>query len=234
MPATCDVEARNDPFYVQGCTVDGIDVVGSAAVSAPAIEAAADRVAHMLAFRPDVAQAVAEAGIRVVVIAATERITDLPEFTTLYRIYPGTDWHRDGRSFPGTDLIPVAAGAEENLLCLDGDRYAGEDMFVRDFARAIRHFGLATADEELDRQIERTYARAIAAGRWSHTIARVNSDQYWAEGTQSFYDANQEADPPDGIHNHVDTREELRAYDPGLERLLEAAYGVDAWRPNCP
>ena len=232
-PNDCVVEPRGgDDFYAQGCTVLGVRIKAAGSVDPAALVAAADRVYHLLVGRPDLAAAVA-GSIELAIVGADQVITDLPEFADLYTVYPGTDWRRLGRSFPGTDLIPTAAAAEENLLCLEEDRFAGEDMLVRDFSRTIRRFGLAVADEETDADIERAYGRAIASGLWRNTVAEVNSDQYWAEGTESFFDANNEADPPDETHNHVDTRLELRSYDPGLYRLLARVYGEGPWRPSC-
>ena len=49
---------------------------------------------------------------------------------------------------------------------------------------------------------------------------------------QSWYDANQT--PQTGIHNEIDTREELRTYDPALFAIAESVYGDSDWRPSCP
>ena len=43
-----------------------------------------------------------------------------------------------------------------------------------------------------------------------------------AEGVQSWFNNNR---PPDHDHNHVDTRKELKAYDPGLAALCEEVFG---------
>jgi hypothetical protein len=47
---------------------------------------------------------------------------------------------------------------------------------------------------------------------------------------QSYFDANREADPPNGIHNHVSTREKLKAYDPMAYRLARRIFGENAFR----
>ncbi len=234
---TCTVEdvGSDDDFYRKTCEQNDIPIATAASVDDDALEAAATRMAGLLAARPDLAESVAALIDGVVIIGRDERITDLPEFEDLYEIHPGTDWHRLGRSFPGTEEIPTAAGAEENLLCLESDRFAGEDMFVRDFGWTIRRFGIAVVDHDLDRAIEDAYGRAIAADLWRNTVAEVNSDMYWAEGVQSFFDANnEEEDNKDQIHNHVDTRSELRTYDPFLYELLVRAFGETDWRPDCP
>jgi len=233
----CTVESTgiDDDFYRKACEQADITVVAAESVDDMALEAAATRMSGLLTARPDLAASVAASINGVAVIGQDQRITDLPEFEEIYMIHPGTDWHRLGRSFPDTDEIPVATGAEENLLCLESDRFEGEDMFVRDFGWTIRRFGISLVDHDLDQAIEHAYGRAIAADLWRNTVAEVNSDMYWAEGVQSFFDANnEETDEKDQIHNHVDTRGELRVYDPFLYELLVRAFGDTEWRPSCP
>ena len=198
----------DEDFYRTTCEQTGIAIAAAGSIAPGALEAAADRMAALLATRPEFGVAVAASIEQVSVIGRDQRITTLPEFEELYSIHPGTDWNRLGRSFPGTEEIPVAAGAEENLLCLESDRYEGEDMFIREFGWTIRRFGIATVDPGLDRSIEDAYIRAIAADLWRNTVAEVNSDQYWAEGVQSFFDVNnEEKDEKDQIHNQIDTRD---------------------------
>ena len=224
----------DEDFYRKTCEQTGIAIVAGDPVVAGALEAAADRMAAMLAARPDIAAAVASSVEHVAIIGRDQRITTLPDFEELYSTHPGTDWNRLGRSFPGTEEIPTPAGAEENLLCLESDRYEGEDMFVRDFGWSMRRFGIAAVDPALDRDIEDAYIRAIAADLWRNTVAEVNSDMYWAEGVQSFFDANnEETDEKDQVHNQIDTREEIRAYDPFLSSLLVEVFGESEWRPEC-
>jgi hypothetical protein len=234
--ADCTVDGIGsaDDFYRKTCEQNDIAIAAAASVDDMALHAAAARMAGLLAARPDLAESVANSIDGVAIIGRDQRLTDLPEFEDIYKIHPGTDWHRLGRSFPGTEEIPVAAGAEENLLCLETDRFEGEDMFVRELGWTIRRFGIALVDHDLDRAIEAAYGRAIAADLWRNTVAEVNSDMYWAEGVQSFFDANnEEIDEKDQIHNHVDTRDELRTYDPFLYELLVKVFGETDWRPEC-
>jgi len=224
----------DEDFYRMTCEQTGITIAAAESIAPGALEAAADRMGALLSARPEFGIAVAASIEQVSIIGRDQRITALPEFEDLYSIHPGTDWNRLGRSFPGTEEIPVAAGAEENLLCLESDRYEGEDMFVREFGWTIRRFGITTVDPDLNRSIEDAYNRAIAADLWRNTVAEVNSDQYWAEGVQSFFDVNnEEKDEKDQIHNQIDTRDELRSYDPFLHELLVEVFGETEWRPEC-
>jgi hypothetical protein len=223
--------------YTQGCTVLGTEILAGEAVESGALDQMSDRIYNMLVLRPDLQSAINAAGIDGRVIDANQRITDLPEYVDLYNFYPGTDWDRRGRSYPGIDLIPFIAGAEENLLCFEKDFYAGEDAFIRDFALTIRRFGMTAADPQTDARIEQAYGTAIAKGLWINTLTEIDSDNYWQEGVQSFFDVNLEEPedrPPNSSHNHVDTRDELRAYDTTLWEIAVSVFGNTDWRPSCP
>ncbi len=54
-----------------------------------------------------------------------------------------------------------------------------------------------------------------------------NISEYWAEGVQSWFDTNRQND---SSHNHVDTRAELKSYDPALAKLVEEVFGDGPWR----
>jgi len=224
-----------DGFFAQGCEVLGIPVVASADVGSEAIAVAAERLYEPLVRAPHLVGALQGAGIAIAVIGDDEVITDLPPFVDLYDLYPGIDWRRTGRSFSATDEVRWVAGAEENLLCAtEGDRYQGEDMFLRELARTVRDFALRQVAQDIDASIEQSYNRAvILEGRWDDTLAENNSDTYWMEAVQSYFDANAEADPPDAAHNFVDTREELQEHDPLAYELVAAVFGDIEWRGPC-
>jgi hypothetical protein len=223
--------------YAQGCTVLGLHLLAAEDVDLDAVSEMADRVYNMLVLRPEYAASIAEYPIGLRIIGADQRIMDLPEFEDIYFHHPGTDWRYLGRAFPGTEIIPFAAGAEENLLCSTEDRYEGEDNFMRDFAITMRRYAMNIIDEPTSAAIEQAYAVAIAEGKWKNTLAEINAEQYWAEGVQSFFDANLEDNAeerePISSHNHVNTREELRTYDRALYEIALSVFGDTEWRPSC-
>ena len=57
--------------------------------------------------------------------------------------------------------------------------------------------------------------------------------EYWAEGVQSWFDANLQAVPTNGVHNAVNTQDELKSYDAGLASLIEQVFGA-GWSYSCP
>ena len=67
----------------------------------------------------------------------------------------------------------------------------------------------------------------IVFGGEKECYAGKNRSEYWAEGVQNWYDTNRTMDHD---HNHIHTREQLKAYDPGLARLCNDVLGDSPWR----
>jgi hypothetical protein len=61
---------------------------------------------------------------------------------------------------------------------------------------------------------------AKAQGLYRNTYAESQVQEYWAEVVQNWYNTNLEANPPNGVHNHIDKRDEMLAYDPELYKLV--------------
>src|SRR5262249_11319661 len=59
----------------------------------------------------------------------------------------------------------------------------------------------------------RCMGHARAAGLWANTYSMANAEEHWAEGIQSYFDANKMVDPPNGIKA---TARRLRCPDLGL------------------
>ena len=86
-------------------------------------------------------------------------------------------------------------------------------------------------DPTFDSRLEAAYDAAMEAGLWKGKYAGVNHHEYFAEGVQSWFDDNRENDHD---HNHVDTREELLEYDPGLARICREVFGDTELRYSKP
>jgi len=94
--------------------------------------------------------------------------------------------------------------------------------------------GLVHTDASFAARLKEAYRQAMAARLWVNTYAASNEKEYWAEGVQSYFDTNLQSDPPNGIHNHVNTRAELLAYDRRLHDLVQSIF-TDTPRPRvCP
>jgi hypothetical protein len=226
-------DLKLDAFYRKYLDADGIPVVSSAKVPDAALSEARDLARRLLARRPDALKALVRNRVRIAVMARDEVTTDIPEHSDLNRAFPATDWNRRARGLGATRARPASSVGEENLLGYPGDRYRGESIFIHEFSHTILTLGLQEADPTFRRRLARAHGAALDRGLWSRTYAATNPDEYWAEGAQSWFDANREAEPPDGIHNAVNTREELRAYDPALHALLAEVFPAD-WRWRQP
>ena len=207
------------PFYQKYLSANGYPIVSSAKVNDYALREAAYLVNMMLAKRPDVRDAMIQSGSRMIVIGYQEFTTDIPEYQHLT---PKDYWDARARGLGGSKTEAVCSCAEENVLAFEGDPYSTENILIHEFAHNIHLRGMINVDPSFDERLEATYHKAIASGLWASKYASVNHAEYFAEGVQSWFDNNRQ---PDHDHNHVDTRAELKAYDPGLAAMCEEVFG---------
>lgn len=213
-----------DPFYQKYTSTRGLVILGSGKVSDEALLEVNDMIERLLSERWDLLGALVEEGVRIVVLHPSEKITDIPE----WRHRESREvWDPQGRAAAGH----LTVVAEENLLSLSGDSHAGESLFLHVFAHTLQEFALRRSDREFDRRLARLYRQAMDKGLWEGTHAARNPAEYWAEGVQSYFDANRESGPG---HNGVNTREELERYDPDLARLVAEVFKRPAWRYRFP
>jgi hypothetical protein len=217
-------------FYTQRVSAKGLPIVASDKVNPYALKEARYLVNLMLAERPDVRQAMIQSGSRLCIMAHDEYTTDLPEFARLgenpISRFPDVSgenyWDARARGLGGSKRDPFCSCGEENLLAYPGDPYSEENILIHELAHNIHLRGLINVDPTFDARLKATYEAAMEAGLWEGKYASVNSREYFAEGVQSWFDDNRENDHD---HNHVDTREELIEYDPGLARLCREVFG---------
>lgn len=208
-----------DPFYEKYISAGGYPIVSSGKVNDYALKESAYLVNLMLAERPDVKKAMIEGGSRMVVMAYDEFTTDVPEQRGMT---PKDFWDARARGLGGSREDPLCSVAEENMLGYPGDPYEKENILIHEFAHNIHLRGMVVVDETFDDRLKATYEKAMAAGLWEEKYASVNHAEYFAEGVQSWFDDNRVNDHD---HNHVDTRVELKEYDPGLAAMCEEVFG---------
>lgn len=230
-----------DPFYTQYLDAAGIPIVSSPKVPAEALLKAQEIVVAMLGHRPDLARALVARGQRVAVMAPDEGTVDLPEQrdwkkpalgdprltlceTKHYderigRLSDADYWNGRARGMGGL----LTSGATENLLGWKSSRYYGENIFVHEFSHNILN-AIEIADPRLYARVDAAYASALKRGLWKGEYTAVSIDEYWAEGTQFWFNSNRVATFGGQV---VLSDQDLRRYDPALYRLLGAAYGTE-------
>jgi len=214
-----------DPFYKKYIDAKGIPVISSGKVPDEALLSVMNMANTMLDKNPDVRQKMISYHARIGIMGKEEVTTDIPEHAFLAND-PNTDWNKRARGLGGTIAVPITTCAEENVLCYQVDPYRNEDIFVHEFAHAVHLMGIRYVDTAFDTKLQGAFDLAKAAGKWARTYAGTNTEEYWAEAVQCWFNCAAEADPPNGVYNYVNTRAELKNYDPELYDL------VKTWLPG--
>ena len=222
-------------FYKKYADANGIPVISSAKVPDAAVFAARQIVIQMLDDLK-VSGAVKYLNkykVRISVMAKDEVTTNIPEYSDLNKVFPETNWDTRGRGFGATIERPATSCAEENLLCYPNDTYKGECILVHEFGHTIHEMALRFIDPDFDKQLIAIYVGAKKKGLWNNTYAISSYTEYWAEGVQSFFNTNLQAIPTNGIHNEINTREELKNYDTDLFNFISKYFMVDTRQIGC-
>jgi hypothetical protein len=203
-------------FYKKYVDVRGLAVLASGEVADEALQRTYDIVSHMLAGRPDVLEAMAKHGTRLIIIGKDQVYTDMPE----YRNHPNPEYQNE--RVRGTGGLGVTSFGEENLLNLAGDRYDDESIGVHEFCHTI-DAALRTIDTGWRQRLSETYRKAMDKGLWKHAYAASNPGEYWAEICQSYFDCNR---INNWNHNAIATREQLKHYDPEGYELVKTTFNL--------
>lgn len=242
--------AGTDEFYTKYCSAGRMAILSSSEVPDLALQQAWYIVMNMSAQKPHILDVLAEQNVTIGIIGKYQVVTDMPEYSDL----PPSEWNY-ARGLGATEYRPLSSGAEENLLCFEQDVYRGENIFVHEFAHTFIEMGIAKTDPKFISRVEEAYQQAVANGLWVDTYAHKDWKEYWAEGAQSYFNSNLEGFPStpateippgtptpiataypngNGIHNFVNTRDELKQYDPALYNLLAEVFPAFDWSPQCP
>ena len=224
----------NLTFYKKYVNVSGLAVVGSGVVTDEALLVAAKIVKIMSSRRPDLHRALIEDRVRVAIMAQSEQTTDIPE----HRMYTDLNW---ARGLGATRWSLASSGAEENVLAWEHDHYRGDNIFVHELSHsylgvnldAPRYLYQMRSAVTLQHAAMHRYNASRARGLWNNTYSESNADEWFAVGAQIWFNAIRDGpEQGNGLHNSVNSRAELEAYDKGLYELLEAVFPAYAVIPN--
>lgn len=88
-------------------------------------------------------------------------------------------------------------------------------------------------DVDFDKKLTKIHNEAEEKGLWKNTYAISDPSEYFAEGVQCWFNVNSEAFPANGINNEINTRVELKKYDPELYALLSLYFPDDTRKVSC-
>jgi len=226
-----------DPFYKKYLTADGIPITASDRVPDKALFVVRDIVEQMLQRRPDVAAELLRMRQRLGVMAVDEMTTDLPEqrdwkkpaiddarvtycerktYVAIARMSDREYWNWRARGMGGL----YTTGATENLLAMPGTRYYGENIFVHEFSHSILN-AIQNVDPTLYEQVQAAFEHSRSLGLWKGSYSAQNVQEYWAEGTQFWFNSNMAYKRGALV---VVNSPDLKAYDPQLYDALAKVY----------
>lgn len=209
-----------DPFYKKYVDVNGIPLISSWRVPDSCFVAAHRTLYAMTSMlSPEIMNAMRKAKARVGIMARYEGTTDIPEHHYLVND-TALNWDLRARGLGGDLNEPLTTCAEENILAYQIDKYHAEDILIHEFAHAIHLIGILQIEPNINDRLTKLLDEAKAKGLWKNTYAETDIMEYFAEAVQDWFNVNAEMDHSDGKHNWVNTREELKEYDPGMYELL--------------
>lgn len=206
-----------EPYYVRFTTCDcGIVIKSGASVSMQVHEKAMEIIDIMMQKLPEAAKVMVENHTEVAIYGEGETAYSIPEHRMGYLVM-----HRPVEGYGAVIENPVVSISEVNVMrLLDGTyqtRYRHELILAHEFSHGIHLIGLEhVKDKNLANRFRCIYQHAKDMGKWPKTYAISNYEEYFATLTTIWFNVMEES--PDGTWNGtrgpVNTREELKQYDP--------------------
>jgi hypothetical protein len=207
-------EYELDPFYTRYASAEGTPIVATDKPVDESISRACRVVLDLSSKSPMARQRMRQDHIYFIMMAKTEKTVQTPEYRSR------GDLDARARGFGNNPGLC----AEENVMCegRPADRWGGESICVHEYSHVMHLYVWNRVEPMFDSKVTAAYRSAVQTmGKYRNTYAASNAVEYFAEGVQDWYDTNLEArESGDGVHNHINTRSELKAYDPMLYDLL--------------
>ncbi|KAI8606868.1 hypothetical protein BC830DRAFT_1175982 [Chytriomyces sp. MP71] len=218
-------------FYSKFTVTQGFPIVSSSKTSDAALRISAKWSCLLFNLaNPSVVKNLTASASKLIIMAATEKTIDIPEFKDMK---PAANATEVARGLGGTENTLVG---EENVLCAEEDKWNGQSECILLHELGGHTMSDMSGDEQLVQAINSTYQSAMKKGLFPNTYAATNQYEYWAEGVESWFDCNLlvQAWMGDGIDNDIDTRDKIKSYDPDLAVLLKKVFGDNVLRYQCP
>ena len=219
----CRYEAHYQHFAQ---TRDGICVKAPKGCPQQIVDLAVEMIDVMLERQPEIGRAIAASGSDVALAGLKENIYDVPEMRMGQLLCL-----RPCGGFGGDPDNPTNAFMASNVMRLLTGRYAtdhkDESALVHEIGHAIHLVGMASIDDRsLFDAVTDAYEHAAAAGLWPDTYLISNSTEYFATLSTMWFGVSGEGNNGtwDGVRGPVNTRAELKEYDPQGYELMARVY----------
>ena len=165
------------------------------------------------------------------IIGKKQVTTDIPCHSHLKgsKTGDGRDIDQGTRGLGGVPGNPTSTVGEENITMDSWDTYPAESILVHEFGHTVMNCGFS---EEQTAKIKALYSDAIRQGFNSKLYMFSNPEEFWANGTQAWFNAIARKD----VNAKINTRELLLQHLPGLGALMKEVYGGGTWtyHSTCP
>lgn len=180
----------------------------------------------------DLKRRLLERGVTVAIIGLKQVTSSIPDHAFLKGVSCGPDrtFDEGTRGVGGTVYVPCSSVGEENLLMWNEDPYGQESIMVHEFAHTIMNCGFNEGQREA---LEAVYEACRGRPEFDSTqYWMCNSEEFWAEMVQGWYEASIRVD----VNHGINTRRGLEATLPELVPLLQEVFGENPWsyRTSCP
>jgi hypothetical protein len=212
----------------------GFSILGTKRVSEKAMLEADRIIRNMFRYRHDVLKAIIDSNVQLVVIEQGRSPKEIGDIKKIRRKL----FINKQNSSAGQSPLFRFSTAESNLLKSTGNPATGDNLLIRDMALLLYYVtglrevdpeynkrkhvqqyekGLERIDRRFDEKVRKLYRNAKDKKLWAGTPAMNNRFKYFAEGVQSFFNANQIITSG---NDRVNTREQLQVYDPDLALFI--------------
>jgi hypothetical protein len=178
----------------------------------------------------DVVRRMVENGCSVGIIGRNQVESDLPPHSHLRGMVgsDGRSYDEMCRGVGGVKGCPMCSAGQENLEMTDDEHYPKENILVHEFGHSVMNLGF---DEDLLSRVQAAYD-AAATVRDTGLYMFSNAEEFWANGTQAWFEAIARTD----VNMGITTRDQLRELEPNLAPIMEEVYGDGDWRyrQDCP
>jgi hypothetical protein len=216
-----------EPYYTKFTVCDcGIVIKSSNSVSKEVHEKAKEIIDIMMLKLPQTAKVMVENHTELAIYGKEETAYSIPEHRVGYLVM-----NRPVEGFGAVIADPVGSISEVNVMrLLDGSyqtRYRHELILAHEFSHGIHLIGLEHAkDTNLADRFRSIYEHAKESGKWPNSYAISNYEEYFATLTTIWFNVMEESQDGtwNGVRGPVNTREELKEYDPEAYEFFKHIY----------